>query len=409
MLIPQFLAWAEEASAGERAEAAFGLARAFLYADLDAFTLGEAERALTIMLDDPSTMVRRSLAEAFATAVDVPRHLLAALAADRSDIAAIVLERSPILDDADLIDAVAVGDALAQSAVARRARLSASVAGALAEVGDLEAALDLCRNNGAELSRFAIERLISRFSQDGRIREAIGRRNDLNAEMRHALVMASAQTLTSFVIGCAWMSAERATRLLQDAGDRATIAIAVGDDLATVEPGLRGFASYLRTAGYLTPALMLRALLSRHNALFEAALCELSGRTEERIAGLVRNCSGLGFAALYKSVGLPLNLLPVFRAAILAGREIDATHQAGESGRLDRRMVTTVIRACEAISSRDDFRRLSALLRRFEVEAARDEVRPSDRVEIGPAFERAPAPLALDFAPRRELELPVAA
>lgn len=409
MLISQFLTWAEQASAGERAEAAFGLARAFLYTDLDPYTYGEAERALTILLDDPSTMVRRSLAEAFATAVDVPRHLLAALAADRSDVAAIVLERSPILDDADLIDALAIGDALVQGAVARRPRLSASVAGALAEVGDVEAALDLCRNDGAELSRFAIERLISRFSQDGRIREAIGRRNDLNAEMRHALVMASAQTLTSFVIGCAWMSAERATRLLQDAGDRATIAIAAGEDLVTVEPGLRAFASYLRTAGYLTPALMLRALLSRHNALFEAALCELSGRTEERIAGLVRNCSGLGFAALYKSVGLPLNLLPVFRAAILAGRETDASREVGDPGRLDRRMVATVIRACEAISSRDDFRRLSALLRRFEVEAARDEVRPSEPAASGPAFGNSGMPLAIEYAPMADTELPVAA
>ena len=35
MLIPQFLAWAEQASAEERADAAAGLARAFLYTELD--------------------------------------------------------------------------------------------------------------------------------------------------------------------------------------------------------------------------------------------------------------------------------------------------------------------------------------------------------------------------------------
>ena len=101
MLIRQFLTWAERASAGARADAACALARAYLYADLDPVDLGEAERALTSLLDDPSPLVRRALAEAFATAVDAPHHVVVALASDQSDIASLVLERSPVLGDAD--------------------------------------------------------------------------------------------------------------------------------------------------------------------------------------------------------------------------------------------------------------------------------------------------------------------
>ena len=372
MLIAQFLDWAEQASAGERADAAFGLARTYLYADLEPYELGEAEQALTILLDDPSALVRRSLAEAFATAVDAPRHLVLALASDQSDVAVIVLERSTLLDDADLIDAVAVGDTLAQSAVARRPRLSAAVAGALAEVGSADAALALCLNGGADLSRFALDRLIARFGRDGRIREAVASRSDLGADIRHGLVMATANALSDFVVRCQWMSPERAARMVQDAGDRAALSIAAGEDLGSDEASLRGFAAYLRTAGHLTPALMLRALLSRNLALFEAAICDLSGRDEVRVAGLLRSPSGLGFAALYRSAGLPPNLLPVFRAALAALRGVAPAHEPG--GRLDRSTVTRVIRACTSVP-RDDFGRLNALLRRFDVEAARDEVR----------------------------------
>ena len=375
MLIPQFLAWAEQASAEERADAAAGLARAFLYTELDPLTHSEAERALTILLDDPSGLVRRALAEAVATSVDVPRHLLLALAADQSDIAALVLERSPVLDDADLIDAVALGDDLVQAAVARRPGVSAAVAGALAEVAGLPAARVLCGNDGADLTRFAIERLIARFGQDGAVREAMGRRSDLAAETRHALVMATADALSSFVTGCGWLSAERAARLVQDAGDRATVALATLDDNPATTASL-AFAAYLRGAGYLTPALLLRALLSRNASMFEAALCQLSGCGAAKVAGLVRSPSGLGFAALYKSAGLPPRLMPVFQVALAICREQGG--EAIEPGRLDRQLVLRVIAACPRAAC-DDFGRLSTLLRRFDVEAARDDVRRVDR------------------------------
>ncbi len=102
MLSRQFLSWAERAPAGERAEAAGNLARACLYAELDAIERGEMERAMTCLLDDPSPLVRRALAEALAGAADAPHHLVAALANDQADIAALVLARSPRLTDAEL-------------------------------------------------------------------------------------------------------------------------------------------------------------------------------------------------------------------------------------------------------------------------------------------------------------------
>ena len=94
-----------------------------------------------MLLDDPSPLVRHALADALASSADAPAAVMHALINDQPDIAALVLERSPLLLDSDLVDAIAVGDAELQSAIARRASLPPSVAAAIAEVGGAEACL----------------------------------------------------------------------------------------------------------------------------------------------------------------------------------------------------------------------------------------------------------------------------
>ena len=108
-----------------RAEAVSALARAYLISPLPEAVRADALMAMIAALDDSSTLVRRSLAEALASAIDAPRYIIAALAHDQSEVARAVLVRSPLIDDAALIGAAEAGDAAAQTAVARRPHLSA--------------------------------------------------------------------------------------------------------------------------------------------------------------------------------------------------------------------------------------------------------------------------------------------
>src|SRR3954451_16678420 len=169
MLVRKFMLWVGEASAAERAEGAGGLARAYLYSDFAESEKRDAEVALFSLLDDPSPIVRKSIAEAFASALDAPRAIVLALANDQSAISSVVLGRSPLLSDAELIDCAAVGDAFAQAAIALRPRLAKSVAAALAEIGSREALIALAVNPGAEIADFSIRRMIERFGADGEI------------------------------------------------------------------------------------------------------------------------------------------------------------------------------------------------------------------------------------------------
>ena len=126
MIIKRFLLWSRTAPPAQRAAAIGALCRAYVDGELELNDRFEAETAMTAMLDDASPLVRRAVAEALADAAEAPRHVVLGLASDQSDIAATVLARSPLLADPDLVDCVAIGDDLVQTAVARRRDVSAA-------------------------------------------------------------------------------------------------------------------------------------------------------------------------------------------------------------------------------------------------------------------------------------------
>ncbi|HTJ03644.1 MAG TPA: DUF2336 domain-containing protein, partial [Methylovirgula sp.] len=163
MIIRQFLQWAQSASPAQRASGVGALSRAFLYGDLDTKARADAQHVLTQFLDDPSPLVRRTMAESFATAHEAPHHIVLALADDQSYVSSVVLARSPVLTDSELIDCAAIGDPIAQSAIALRPTLSAAVAAALAEVGAREALISLAVNPSVELPAFSMHRMVERF------------------------------------------------------------------------------------------------------------------------------------------------------------------------------------------------------------------------------------------------------
>jgi len=365
-VVRRFLAWARGADAGGRAEAASALARAYLYSDLGATLRREAELGLTSLLDDPSALVRRALAEALAGAQDAPHHVILALACDRSEVSSVVLARSPVLTDAEMVDCAAIGDGRAQTALARRARLSVGVAAALAEIGEREAVIALAGNLDADLSPGVMRRIAERFGEDAEAREALLARPWLPSTLRCDLVAATAKALSDFVAGCDWLGAERARRITREASEQGAICVANAS-----RPGeMRALARHLRERGALTIALLLRGLLSGDRALFESVLGELSGLPPPRVAGFVGEPKSPAFAALYGKAGLPAHLLPVFRAALVA---IDET-AAEPGGELSSDLIQRVVAACEKINS-PGFDTLMSLLRRFEAEAARQKAR----------------------------------
>ncbi len=370
MIVRQFLQWTRNAPASERADATGQLARAFLYSDLSADDRAAAEGALIMLLDDPSPLVRAELARALAFSENAPPAVILGLAADQPEVASWVLEHSTLLVDADLVDAVATGGPVVQSAIANRADLPSAVSAAIAEVGVAEACLVLIENPQAEIAPFSLDRIVERFGHLAAIREAMLIRDDVPAPTRHQLVAKLSETLAGFVASRAWLDEGRARRVAKEACEKATIT------LAAVSPNgeVRSLIRHLRESGQLTAGLILRALLSGNVGLFEEALADLSGMPLMRVSALLHDKGSAGFRAIFDRAGLPASTYPAFREAIEAMREGGFTGDAGGATRLKRRMVERVLTRC-ADESAVDVEPLMVMLRRFAAEAAREEAR----------------------------------
>jgi uncharacterized protein (DUF2336 family) len=370
MIVRQFLHWVRTASPGERAEATSALARAYLFSDLSPDDRAAAEGAMIMLLDDVSPLVRKALSQVLASSQKAPPAVIQALAADQPEVAMPVIERSPLLIDADLVDLVATGGPMVQAAVARRAPLQCAVAAAVAEVGSAEACLLLLENPDAEIALFSIDRMVERFGHVAAIREALFERTDLPAPTRHALLAKLSSTLADFVAAREWLEAERAHRIAQEACEKATIVLAAESPARETRPLIR----HLCQNGQLTAGLILRALLSGNVALFEEALAELSDLPLSRVRGYVQDNRGAGFRAVYDKAGLPASTWPAFRAAIEAMRESSPFAEPGGASRLKRRMIERVLTGCEKAEI-GEIEPLLTLLRRFATEAAREEAR----------------------------------
>jgi uncharacterized protein (DUF2336 family) len=370
VIVHQFLQWVQTAPAGERADATGALARAYLYGDLDSDDRDAAEAAMIAMLDDPSPLVRETLALTLAPSPYAPHPVIHGLAQDQGDIAALVLAQSPVLTEGELVDAIGAGDWRAQCAVACRAQVPISLSAAIVETAGPDAALALLQNPGAHVTSRILLRIAERHGADAEVRAELLARDDCPAPVRHAAVAALSGSLSDYVARCGWLTDARAQRVATEAVDRATVTIAGTSQDAEI----LALVGHLRLSGRLTAGLILRALLSGNIRFFEAALSDLSGVPLDRVAGFVHARRSTGFEACYKRAGLPNKALPAFLAALEAWQEDGFWDEAGHDARLSRRMterVLTVVGALDPIETEE----LLVLLRRFSAEAARDEAR----------------------------------
>ena len=377
--VSRFLAWAQKANPDQRAKAANALARAYLSsnfpdlwrrdtqavlnAKLDDLRR-DTELCLTTMVEDASTLVRRTLAETLAGSRDAPRHIITALASDRAEVAAIVLARSPVMSDTELVECATIGGESAQIALARRRNLSVDVATSLAETDRREVVMALIENPGAQLIPAVARRIIERFGGDDEVRDALLARSELPATLRYGLLAEAAKALPAF--DAFVVDEDRVDIVMRDALQRYAIRL-----VNSSEPDeIRDLMYHLRATGVLTTALLVRALVSGGRDFFSAAAAELTGVSLERIAGFVREPFGAGFAALYRRMGMSQRFFTPFCAALAALEEFDREH----ADRVFRPIVSRMIASCESERS-PGLSRLLSLLRRLEAEAALDETR----------------------------------
>jgi uncharacterized protein (DUF2336 family) len=262
--------------------------------------------------------VRVALADVLSLSRVAPPQVVSALASDQPEVAEIVLARSPLLSDGDLIERVRVGQPATQAIVADRAVVSMAVSAAIAEMGDTEACLVLLGNVGADIAGLSFKRITERFGGVARVREALIVDKRLPAECRHELLVRLGEALMESPLVRAMFHGERAGRVLKDAWLKASITLI--DCTPTSEfPAL---VEHLRLRADLTPRFLISALAQGKVDFFGAALVALTGYSHERVTSLVANGFDTALYALFRKAGLPERTHGVMHRALIIWRDV---------------------------------------------------------------------------------------
>lgn len=319
-VVRHFLKWINTARVSERAAAASALAQAYAGKGLAFEDRCAAEAALTLLLEDPSAKVRMAIAEALSMSRHAPPQILAALASDQPDIASLVLARSPLFGDDDLIDRVASSIGAVQRIIAGRPYVSMAVSAAIAELGEAEACIALLANSGADIASLSFRRIAERFGHAAAVREALVADARLPSDCRHMLLVKVGEALRQSPLVSASIGQARAERITRDACIKASLTLIDGigfeEHAALVE--------HLRLRGDLTSAFIVRIIAHGKIDFFSSVLVALTKQKRQRVSALLAGGRDVALAALFRAAGLPASVDGVVLCALKIWREVAA-------------------------------------------------------------------------------------
>ena len=318
MVVSHFLKWIYTAKVSERAAAASALARAYINADLPFEDRCAAEAALTLLLDDASSKVRLALAETLSMSPHAPPQVISVLASDQPEVAGVVLARSPLLTDADLIDRVACGQKATQKLIADRPSISMALSAAIAETGEPEACAILLANSGAEIASLSFRRMAERHGHLPLVREALISDARLPADCRHMLLVKLGETLKGSPLVLALMGAARAERVTRDACVKASVTLIEG----TRQDEHAALIEHLRLRGDLTASFVIRTIAHGKVDFFGSALVALSQQSEQRVRALLAGGHDVALQALFRSAGLATSTHAIILRALKIWRDV---------------------------------------------------------------------------------------
>ena len=186
------------------------------------------------LISEVETDVRQHLAERLSTVDNAPHGIVTMLANDEIDVARPLLESSPVLRNADLIDIIRKRSQDHLSSVAGRDEVDESVSDALVDRGDDQVLEKLARNQGAALSRSAASKMVARSEKNPGLQEPLVTRADLPPDLVNQMYFWVSEKLREHIMAATGDLDEGLVKdLLQEA--RKSIVSEVGGNPDTTE------------------------------------------------------------------------------------------------------------------------------------------------------------------------------
>lgn len=272
-----------------------------------------AKSVLLLLVRDVAREVRKALAESVASSEKLPAEVAARLARDEIEIARPILENSPVLSDAELIDIVRTNSMQYALAVAGRQKLGEDLCEALVDTGHEPVVARLAGNRGAELSKRTLQRILEEFRDSRDVTERLVRRPELPHELVDELVSVIGDHLAWELVRSKRMTREEAGRIMQAIRDRVSIGSVAH------EHGERSLERYLRNrwvSGELGADDCLGFLREGDIASLEMAFSVVGGLELRQVRKLLFSGDRRRLAALCIAADLPTPHYVALRMAL---------------------------------------------------------------------------------------------
>jgi uncharacterized protein (DUF2336 family) len=338
------------ASEEERAAATYKICRSIDHAPLSDADRAHAEEILAMMAADAAVSVRRALAVALQNSPKLPRKLALKLAQDIDAIALPVLQHSPVLSDADLVEIIRAAPPGKQAAVAGRDRLSPAVTGAIAVFGHPDAVQTALANDNAQFDQQGLQTVLQRMGDRPSITETMARRRVLPVTIVERLIAVVTGEVFDYLVNHHEVPPQLAIDLASGARERATLDLV---EQAGLQSDMPRFARQMTLQGRLTPSLIMRALCLGHMEFVEHAMAELSALPHHRAWLMMHDGGPLGLKAIFDRSGLPTRLFPAFRAAVDVYHQIESDGFDDDREAFRQRMIERVLTLFQSVP-RDD-------------------------------------------------------
>lgn len=335
-------------SAETRADTTAKIADQFSLGDLSPSERQIAEEIFRSLVRDVEVRVRESLALHLKKSPDLPRDIAMTLAKDVDSVALPVLKFSDVLSDEDLIQIVNEQGGAKQVAIAQRPRVSSRVADALIDTGNETAVARLVANEGADLTKRALTRVMTEYEESEAVSDSLARRPNLPAAISEELVERLTERLEAFLVSTHEVSPDVASNLIMQARERATMSLV---DYGSTDTELENLIEQLYRKQRLTSSLLLRALCMGDMGFFERGVARLAGVPLQNARILIHDQGELGFDSIYMKAKLPKRLFPAFRAAVELAHETEYDGALNDRNRYLEKMLERILTQFEDPSS----------------------------------------------------------
>ena len=315
-------------TAEARANAAQKIGRAIRAQSLTQADRDFAEKILTLICRDVSSLVRRALAVTLQNSPNLPGAIARRLIHDVDSIAVPVLANSPVLTDEDLIDVLRSKAAEKVKAVAQRRTLSAAISSAIISLGDGQAVAHLAANDHVIISKEAAQHMAEIYGDDDLIREAALSRQDMPVAVVRKLIGITVQKARHNLEKMPELTQAAAKDIAQRTHERALLSYSEHD---WPEKALSLYIEALHADGRLGESLILRAAGQGDMRFVQLALANLCQISAAKSGMMMFDRGPLGLKILCQrgqfseaSYQFLRASLAIYRDFQLAGRNLSA-------------------------------------------------------------------------------------